>query len=57
MEEQLEYARRLLRAGVPVELHVYPGAYHGFADMCPKARVSIATDRDSREALRRALHE
>lgn len=30
MEENLEFARRLLRAGVPVELHVVPGAYHGF---------------------------
>jgi acetyl esterase/lipase len=29
-EESLEYARRLVRAGVPVELHVIPGAYHGF---------------------------
>lgn len=30
LEEDLEYARRLARAGVPVELHVWPGAYHGF---------------------------
>ena len=30
LEEDLEYARRLTRAAVPVELHVYPGAYHGF---------------------------
>jgi triacylglycerol lipase len=29
-EESLEYARRLVRAGVPTELHVIPGAYHGF---------------------------
>lgn len=29
LEENLEYARRLTRAGVPVELHVIPGAYHG----------------------------
>lgn len=31
LEENLEYARRLTRAGVPVELIVYPGAYHGFS--------------------------
>ena len=29
-EENLEFARRLTRAGVPVELHLIPGAYHGF---------------------------
>ncbi|PRY08836.1 alpha/beta hydrolase [Kineococcus rhizosphaerae] len=30
LEEGVEYARRLLAAGVPVELHVYPGAFHGY---------------------------
>lgn len=30
LEETLEYMRRLNRAGVPIELHVIPGAYHGF---------------------------
>ena len=30
VDEDVEYANRLLRAGVPVELHVYPGAPHGF---------------------------
>jgi acetyl esterase/lipase len=30
LEESIEYARRLIRAGVPTELHVIPGAYHGF---------------------------
>ena len=29
LEEDLEYARRLIRAGVPTELHVIPGAFHG----------------------------
>lgn len=28
--EDIEYATRLLSAGVPTELHVYPGAFHGF---------------------------
>jgi acetyl esterase/lipase len=39
LEENLEYARRLMRAGVPTELHVYPGAYHGFG-MAANAQVS-----------------
>jgi len=30
LDEDVDYASRLLRAGVPVELHVYPGAPHGF---------------------------
>lgn len=30
LEESLEYARRLTRAGVPTELHVIPGAFHAF---------------------------
>ena len=55
LEENLEYARRLSRAGVAVELHVYPGAFHGF-QMAPGARVSVAAERDSRDAIRRALY-
>jgi acetyl esterase/lipase len=55
LEENLDYARRLMRAGVPVELHVYPGAFHGFG-LAPDARVSQAARRDSLEALRRALN-
>ncbi|MCB8877919.1 alpha/beta hydrolase fold domain-containing protein [Acidisoma silvae] len=57
MEEELEYARRLVRAGVPLELHMYPGTYHGFVPACPNARVSLAAENDSREALRRAFQE
>jgi acetyl esterase/lipase len=56
MEEELTYATRLIRAGVPTELHVYPGTYHGSAPMVPKAGVSVAADHDAREALRRAFH-
>lgn len=54
LEEDLEYARRLVRAGVPTELHVYPGAYHGF-NLVADARVSREYNRDIVSALRRAL--
>jgi len=54
LEEDIEYARRLMRCGVPVELHVYPGAYHGF-DLAPDARVSKQAQRDSVDALRRSM--
>ncbi|MBX0331221.1 alpha/beta hydrolase [Oscillochloris sp. ZM17-4] len=54
LEEDLEYARRLMREGVPTELHVYPGAFHGF-NLMPTARVAQDFDRDLVAALRRAL--
>lgn len=54
LEEDLEYARRLIRAGVPIELHVYPGAYHGF-NMVSNAQVSQAFTRDLLAALKRGL--
>jgi triacylglycerol lipase len=55
LEEDLEYARRLIRDGVPCELHVYPGGFHAF-DVAPGAAISAASRRDTREALRRALY-
>jgi acetyl esterase/lipase len=53
LEEDLEYARRLMRAGVPTELHIYPGAPHGFM-FVPDADVTRAFSRDSLTALSRA---
>lgn len=55
VDEDLLYARRLIAAGVPTELHVYPGAFHAF-NLVPGARTSQQANRDSRESLRRALH-
>ena len=54
IDENIEYARRLIRAGTPCELHVFPGGYHGF-DMAPGVAISQAAQRDTVEALRRAL--
>ncbi len=54
LEENLAYARRLTQAGVPVEFHLYPGAFHGF-EMVADARVSRRAERISDEALRRSL--
>ena len=54
LEEDLEYARRLMRDGVACELHVYPGAFHAF-DMAPVEGVAASARRDSAEALARAL--
>lgn len=54
LEENLEYARRLMRAGVPTELHVYPGAFHGF-NMASGAKISLSFVRDQLDALTRAF--
>jgi triacylglycerol lipase len=54
LAEDLDYAARLATAAVPVELHVYPGAYHGF-DFVADAAVAQAFQRDSIAALKRAL--
>ncbi len=54
LEEDLEYARRLTRAGVPTEFHLYPGAYHGFR-MVADAQVTQTAARDQLAALKRAL--
>lgn len=54
LEEDMEYASRLIAAGVPVELHVYPGAYHAY-DMNPEAQVTGAYFRDFIGGLARSL--
>jgi acetyl esterase/lipase len=55
LEENLSYAERLLRAGVPCELHVYPGAYHGF-ERSADAAITRRARTQSDAALHRALH-
>jgi len=55
VDECIDYAKRLIRAGVPTELHVYPGVHHA-APLVTDARVTKAMGRDSYEALRRALY-
>lgn len=55
VDENLDYARRLTRSGVPVELHLLPGAFHGFLRMAPEAGVSRAAQAVIDAALRRAL--
>ncbi|MFT3965541.1 MAG: alpha/beta hydrolase [Sphingobium sp.] len=55
LEESLDYVRRLSRAGVPVELHVLPGAYHGYGiagETAPQIARNAGLRRD---ALRRAF--
>jgi triacylglycerol lipase len=56
VEESIEYARRLIRAGVPAELHVHPGACHAFQFLAPDAAQAKLHDMNFIAALRRAMH-
>ncbi|MBT2467416.1 alpha/beta hydrolase [Streptomyces sp. ISL-66] len=55
-DEDITYAMRLLQAGVPVELHQYPGTFHG-SQAILSAAVSQRQNADLTAALRRALAE
>ena len=52
VDENIDFARRLIRAGVPTEFHIYPGAFHAF-DAWPTARVSAQARDDRLRALKR----
>jgi acetyl esterase/lipase len=53
-DEGVLYALRLMQAGVSVELHSYPGTFHGSA-LLPGAAVSQRSTGEALDALRRAL--
>lgn len=53
-DEAIDYAARLLEAEVPVELHVYPGTFHG-SSAIPDATVSRRIQAETLDALRRGL--
>ncbi|MBB3999828.1 acetyl esterase/lipase [Aureimonas pseudogalii] len=54
-EESVVYASRLIKAGIPAELVVVPGAFHGFDVSASATPVAQRFDAARTEALRRAL--
>ena len=56
LDENIEYAQRLMQAGVPTELHIYQGSYHGSDFFAPEAGASQRFSTGYEAALKRALH-
>lgn len=55
VDENIEFTKRLIRAGVPTELYVAAGAFHGFEVLAPDAEVSRAFMEHCETSLRRAF--
>ena len=55
-DEAVDYALRLMWAGVATELHVFPGTCHGFDSLVPDWEISEQLFAMQGAALRRALH-
>lgn len=54
-EECLEFSRRLILAGVRVELYMAPGVFHGSSVLAPSADISVWTRNVWQDAIRRWL--
>ena len=54
-DEDIDFAARLIRSGVPTELHVHPGAYHAAEVFAPTAALSQRIWAMRVDALQRSL--
>jgi len=54
-DEGMAYAMRLAQANIRVDLHLYPGTFHGSASLVPTASVSMRQQTDLRQALVRVF--
>jgi acetyl esterase/lipase len=55
VDEDIEYARRLIEAGVPTQLLVIPGAFHGFDGIAPESTAASQFRLGWNTVLRKAL--
>lgn len=56
VDESIDYAMRLIQAGVSTELHVFAGAFHGSELMINTSETSRRFIETTKAALRQALH-
>jgi len=54
-EENLEYAKKLVKAGVKIELHTYANGYHGFDSSAPNAEISKRFKKDMFVILKKEI--
>ena len=57
LDECVDYAHRLVHAGVATELHLYPGAPHGFTSLAPASVLARRALADVEEWLASVLVE
>ena len=50
--ESVSYAQQLAVADVPIELHVHPGAPHGFERLAPASQLAQRAMHDRKRAIR-----
>jgi acetyl esterase/lipase len=55
LHENIDYAARLISAGVPTELHVFPMVPHGFEHVAPEATITKTANALSEATLARVL--
>ena len=56
-DEDIAYAQRLMKAGVPTELHVYADGFHGFDAFAPETDATQRFVKEQTRLLYRALHD
>ena len=55
LDENIEYWNKLIRAGIPVEYHIFPGCYHSFEIAVPDSHYGKMAYELMYSALRRAF--